>query len=385
MTKALFPADEDARIKDLLSYNILDTEEENEFNDLIKLASHICHCETAGITFVDTDRQWFKARINLPAKETAWDTSFCAHAILDEKVTIINDATKDSRFMNNPEVTGGLKIAFYAGAPIVSSTGFSLGTVCVIDKKAKDGLTANQQDALKIIASQVSRLLELKLKNNIILEQTEQIVAKEKRITRVNIDTQEETNTHIATELYENFAQTLAASKLYIELALKAKDLNKVLLEKSMVGLADVIDQLKILSKAISPTTFEHADYRVLIENLCTDFSLLNEIEVGFYPNKELSEIKEKSGLMLYRIIEQQLKIAKDSNATNIEVSLAEGKNLCLIFKHNGLVDDNNFDHQVSYSNIIARTQLLNAKPGYVKKVDDFHIYEIRIPLTEAS
>jgi len=381
MTQALFPADEEARIKDLLSYNILDSEEENEFNDLIKLASHICHCEIASITFVDTARQWFKASVNLPVKETPRNISFCAHAILGEEITIVNDATKDSRFMHNPEVTGGLKIAFYAGAPIVSSSGYSLGTVCVIDKKTKDGLTDNQQNALKIIANQVSRLMELKLKNNIILEQTEQIVAKEKKITRVNIDTQEETNTYIATELSENFAQTLAASKLYIELALQAKDLSNVLLEKSKNGLSNVINQLKNLSKSISPTTFEHADYRVLIEKLCTDFSLQNEIAVGFYPNKKLSEIKEKAGLMLYRIIEQQLKIAKDSNATNIEVSLAEGKNLCLIFKHNGVVDENNFDHQVSYSNIIARSQLLNAKPSYVKKEDDFHIYEIKIPL----
>ncbi|HSN60939.1 MAG TPA: hypothetical protein VLR49_08390, partial [Ferruginibacter sp.] len=88
---------------------------------------------------------------------------------------------------------------------------------------------------------------------------------------------------------------------------------------------------------------------------------------------------------MLYRIIEQQLKIAKDSNATNIEVTLAEGKNLCLVFKHNGLVDENNFAHQVSYSNIIARSQLLNAKPTYVKNGGDFHIYEIKIPLADAS
>jgi len=382
MTYPQFSIDEEKRIENLYSYEILDTGEEDDFDDLIKLASHICQCETATISFIDKNRQWLKAKINMPVKESDRDVSFCTHAITDEKVTIINDATKDARFTHNPHVTGGMKISFYAGAPIISSAGYALGTVCVIDKKAKNGLTSIQEDSLKIIANQVSQLLELKLKNKQILANSERIIIQEKRITRANIHTQEETNTYIATELSENFAQTIAASKLYIELALQAKDPSSVLLEKSKNGLSNVINQLKNLSKSISPTTFEHADYNILIQNLCDDFSLENHIIVQFVPDTEFLQLENKAGLMFYRIIEQQLKIAKDSNATNILVNFVGGKNLSLIFKHNGQVDESNFDYHVSYSNINARTQLLNAKPTYVNKEGEFHIYEIKMPLT---
>lgn len=372
---------EEQRIENLYTYEILDTGEEPEFDDLIKLACHICQCETAMITFVDKNRQWFKASINVPVKETDRQNSFCTHTISKENLTIIKDTSKDARFMNNPHVTGGMKIAFYAGAPIKSSAGFALGTVCVIDKKTKEGLTPIQENALTIIAHQVSQLLELKLQNNQILAHTAKMVNKEKKITSVNIDTQEETNTYIATELSENFAQTLAASKLYIELALQEKDLSATLLEKSKNGLTHVIKQLKKLSKSISPTTFEHADYSMLIQHLCKDFALENDVTVNCLPHKEFLQIKEKAGLLLYRIVEHQLKIAKNSKATHIMVHLVEGETLALIFKHNGKLEDGNFDLEVSLSNINARTQLLNAKPTYTDKEGEFHVYQINIPL----
>jgi signal transduction histidine kinase len=373
--------EEELRIENLYSYDILDTDEEPEFNDLIKLACHICQCETAMISFVDTNRQWFKASINAPTRESDRESSFCTHTILDENLTIINDATQDSRFRNNPNVTGGMEIAFYAGAPIKSAAGYALGTVCVIDKVRKEGLTPIQESALTIIANQVSQLLELKLQNKQILAYTAKVVNKEKKITGANIDTQEDANTYIATELSENFAQTLAASKMYIELALQEKNMSSSLLEKSKNGLTNVIRQLKNLSKSITPTTFEHADYNILIQHLCEDFALQNNITVTCLPHKEFLQIKEKTGLLLYRIIEEQLKIAKDSKATTIIVHLIEGKVLTLIFKHNGRLDESNFNFDVSLSNINARTQLLNAKPTYINKEGDFHVYQINIPL----
>ena len=381
MTYQQFFKNEELRIENLHSYEILDTAREDEFDDLIKLVCHICQCEVAMISFIDKNRQWFKAKINIPVDETDRSTSFCTHTILNEKITIINDATKDSRFSDNPNVTGGIKIAFYAGAPIISSAGYAIGSVCVMDKVIKNGLTPIQENSLTIIANQVSQLLELKLKNKKILAQTAKIVNTEKRITSVNIDKQEDTNTYIATELSENFAQTLAASKLYIELALQEKNLSSELLEKSKNGLTNVIQQLRNLSKSISPTTFEHADYILLIKNLCEDFSQKNDIRVSCIHVGEFLQIKEKTGLMLYRIIEQELKIAKDSKATNIMINFIEGKDLSLIFKHNGQLDESNFNLHVSFSNINARTQLLNATPTYVNKEGDFHIYEINLPL----
>ena len=98
MKIAPFPIDEALRIKDLQSYNILDSENEKEYDDLVELASQICDCPIALITFVDKERQWFKARKNLEETETTRNVAFCSHTILQNEVLIVADAKSDKRF-----------------------------------------------------------------------------------------------------------------------------------------------------------------------------------------------------------------------------------------------------------------------------------------------
>jgi PAS domain S-box-containing protein len=161
MQNAPILQDELLRLNDLLSHHILDSGEEESFNELLAIAAHICGCPTALISIVDKERQWFKSKINLLQNELPRNTSFCGHAIATNDIFIVNDTAKDKRFYDNPNVTGHLNIRFYAGAQIVSKSGFNLGTVCVIDHQPKT-LTAEQQETLKKIASQVSRMIELK-------------------------------------------------------------------------------------------------------------------------------------------------------------------------------------------------------------------------------
>jgi GAF domain-containing protein len=173
------------RLDDLLSYDILDTLAEPDFDDITKLAAHICHCEMASISFIDNKRQWFKSRVNITESETSRKDSFCGHAILDNKVMIVLDAKKDERFWDNPHVTGGMSITFYAGAPIYSNAGHALGTICVLDKSKKTTLTNNQISSLKILARQVSRLLQHRIMSKILIVET--LSAKEKMIFQIRI------------------------------------------------------------------------------------------------------------------------------------------------------------------------------------------------------
>lgn len=152
------------RLKALRAYGVLDTAPEAEFDDIVTLVARLCDAPTALISLVDEDRQWFKARVGLDAEETGRDVSFCDHAMRGDQVMVIPDARSDPRFSDNELVTGELGIRFYAGAPLVSSDGHPLGSLCVIDYVPRPaGLTPLQLQALTVLARQIVSQLELRL------------------------------------------------------------------------------------------------------------------------------------------------------------------------------------------------------------------------------
>ncbi|HEX8846986.1 MAG TPA: GAF domain-containing protein [Pyrinomonadaceae bacterium] len=155
------PENEAARLETLRQYEILDTDPEESFNDLTRLAAYICQTPIALITLIDSDRQWFKARVGVSAQETSRDVSFCAHAILQDGAFIVRDALDDERFRTNPMVIAAPHIRFYAGSPLVSPEGFKIGTLCVVDRLPRE-LSPQQIAALKIISNQVITQLDLR-------------------------------------------------------------------------------------------------------------------------------------------------------------------------------------------------------------------------------
>src|SRR5215216_5615904 len=116
--EAPLPGDERARVETLRQFKILDTEPEEAFDDITRLAAHISHTPTALISFVDADRQWFKSRVGFGPQETSRDISFCAHAILQPGPTVVRDTLDDERFRDNPLVLEAPYIRFYAGYPL---------------------------------------------------------------------------------------------------------------------------------------------------------------------------------------------------------------------------------------------------------------------------
>ena len=162
MKIAPLPHDEQERLNELKKYGILDTEPEAIFESMVQLATYICKTPIAAISLVDENRQWFKAIKGIDAKETPRDVAFCAHAILQDVAMVVPDALLDERFFDNPLVTDGPKIRFYAGVPLVTPSGFHLGTLCVIDTQPKE-IAQEQLDAVKTLADSVMAHLDLRL------------------------------------------------------------------------------------------------------------------------------------------------------------------------------------------------------------------------------
>ncbi|HEY2054292.1 MAG TPA: GAF domain-containing protein, partial [Solirubrobacterales bacterium] len=137
MKEAPKPVDEERRIGALHALNLLDTEPEERFDRITRLAQRVFGTSIATFTLVDVDRQWFKSDVGASGKEDPRAVSFCSHAILDPQTTVIEDAREDARFHDNPLVTGDPNIRFYAGHPVSGPGGEVLGTLCVIDDKPR--------------------------------------------------------------------------------------------------------------------------------------------------------------------------------------------------------------------------------------------------------
>jgi diguanylate cyclase (GGDEF)-like protein len=162
---SLDSSDELKRLDELRSYAVLDTEAEQAYDDVVRLASFICNTPIALISLIDEDRQWFKAKVGLNDMETPRGQAFCSHAINHpDAIMEVRDALLDTRFSGNPLVTGEAGVRFYAGAPLITASGAALGTVCVIDRVPRQ-LTDAQTEALKALSRQVVQLLALRRAN----------------------------------------------------------------------------------------------------------------------------------------------------------------------------------------------------------------------------
>ncbi|MBT0810330.1 response regulator [Litoribacter ruber] len=170
------PLNEQERLQALREYEIMDTSPEETFDSIAKLASYICEVPIALISFIDEDRQWYKAKVGMDVQEISRPLTFCQYAILDDKLTYVPDAEEHSVLKDNPSVREG-KVRFYAGTPLTTPSGFHIGTLCVVDSKPKE-LNEDQKAALETLANHVMAHLELKKRNKKLKNEVSKLAEK---------------------------------------------------------------------------------------------------------------------------------------------------------------------------------------------------------------
>jgi signal transduction histidine kinase/GAF domain-containing protein len=154
---------EQDRLDTLLDLEILDTQPEESLDNIVELASYICGCPISLVSLVDDCRQWFKARTGLDAQETPRELAFCNHAIEGDEIFIVENSLEDDRFKDNPLVIDDPRVIFYAGIPLKINNRHNIGTLCVIDNKARK-LSEEQIKQLKLLSKQAVSYIEMRQK-----------------------------------------------------------------------------------------------------------------------------------------------------------------------------------------------------------------------------
>lgn len=183
--EAPIPNNEEERLQALDDLDILDTQPEETFDRITRLAAQVLDTPIALVSLVDKERQWFKSSNGLDAQETPREHAFCSHAILNTEIMVVNDARLDERFVDNPLVQGPPDIRFYAGAPLMLTDDIRLGTLCAIDTRPRE-ITESEAAALRDLAAVVVDELDLRKRLGVEARLTRQLSQQAKDLRAAN-------------------------------------------------------------------------------------------------------------------------------------------------------------------------------------------------------
>jgi signal transduction histidine kinase len=391
MQKPEIPKNEKERLKEVERYNLTEELSNESLESIVEIASEICQMPITLMSIVDQERQFFKVAIGVDAKETSRDVSFCAHAInRPEDLLIVEDASKDERFSDNPLVVGEPFIRFYAGIPILSPDNYPLGTVCVIDNKP-NRLSENQKNALRHLGKQVTLILELQKKNQL-LEKAEvrlrdQAKDMEDYAHIVSHDLKEPVrNIKSFLELFnKKYGHELNdEGEKYIDFALngalKVNQLIEDLLDFSKTGRITEdfkpVELNKVINNVLESINFQILERKAEI-NVSNTLPVIKGIESGLTQ-------------LFYNLINNSLKFVPNGRTPIIDISSIETEaNIIIKLKDNGIgIPESQLNN---IFNIFRRVTTTQTFPGtgiglaIVKKIVTIHDARIEVKSEEGN
>lgn len=381
MNAIIIPEKGGLQLQDITHYNLKNSGSEQDFRALAELAAFTCNCPVAAISLAGIKHQWSYTKSNASSYQTPVHDMFHAAALLPNEVLIITDIENDKRFTGIQACESYDSILFYAGTPIVTSAGVIAGSVFVMDTSPRENFTRQQRKALKSIAKLVLRLLELNVANRFVIRQAEGLIEEEKKMARLVISEQEAEKGLIAQKLQESFAQTLAATKLYLEFAEQSSGHKDQFIHKGLENISAVIDEIKNLCHTMVPTTLGNANPIEFLEDMVAEWETKNNIYIDFICGANLNSIDGNIGLALFRIIQQQLRLAAYCNAAKAEITIMEKEGIVVFFSMKGMnFVDADPRKELFINNINARVAMINGQMTIDSSLVDNDVMVIGIP-----
>lgn len=372
---AKIPSNEKERLLALRALRILDTEPEFELDQITVLASRICGTSVSMISLIDDKRQWFKSTYGMKVSELPRDTSFCGHAINNSETFIVEDAKIDLRFMSNPHVLGEGQVRFYAGAPLITTEGFAIGTLCVSDQKPLQ-LSPEQINSLEILARQVVLNFERKR------------IDRETRIQKIFFINIVDVIPQLISYIDSNYNYLFRNSAYQKWFKLSDKDLEEVSIRK-LFGDEAFFKAKPLMDKAFGghQQSFE-SSYKVECNGVITeievqsnyipDFASDGSVQGLFSVTSDLTKLNQRERLVLEQA--QQLKIALYESQSNEKAFKAYFENSII-----GIVKLNSkfqfYDANPAYLKLMGYTlaELKKMTINEVTHPDDRYEYNLKI------
>ncbi len=313
------------RTRRLRAVGILDSGPEPALDALAKIASQVCEVPIALVTLLDTERQWFKARVGLEVASTPIEHAFCATALRDDAALVVEDAALDPRFAGNPLVTAHPNIRFYAGVPIHLRPGIPVGTLCAIDSRPRT-ITPMQLDILRGLALQAEHLLELRQTSTKLQAAREHETTLERQLREVEIAEAR----RIAAELHDGLGQDL----LVIQLSLVEILPRRHLLDADMAARVTAIaGQVAAAATRCREMAYSHASYSTeelglvrCLQRYCDQLTdTMGRSVLCSTPPALLANLDPNTSQHLLRIAQEAVTNAlRHSEAQTIRVSIVE-------------------------------------------------------------